>query len=73
MKKVLSMRYLLAEFRFAKGINDMQMMEQSWFAIMDEIKGKPKFYRRFILWRMRKSFRSMTLFKVMRFLSSKKP
>ena len=67
------MRYLLQAFRFARSIEDMEMMQQHWFAIMEEIKGKPKIYRRFILWRMRIGFRQMTSFKVMRFLTSKKP
>ena len=73
MKKVINMRYLLGGYRFARGINDFEMLEQHWFAIMEEIKDKPRLYKRFILWRMRKDFREMTTFRVMRFLTSKKP
>lgn len=72
MKKVLTMKYMLQSYRFARSIQDMEMMEQYFFAIMDEIKDKPKFYKRFILKRMQKDFRQMTQFKIMRFLISKK-
>ena len=72
MKKVLTIKYMLAGYRFARSIEDLEMMEEYYFGIMEAIKGKPKFYKRFILRRMRKDFREMTQFKVLRFLTSKK-
>lgn len=72
MKKVLTVKYMLQAYRFARDIEDMEMLEQHWSALMKHIKGKPKLYKRFIFWRMRKGFRQMTTFRVMRFLVNKK-
>lgn len=72
MKKVLTIRYLLQGYRFARSIEDLSMMEEHYFGIMDYLKGKPKIFKRFILWRMRKEFRAMLSFKVMRYLISKR-
>ena len=73
MKKVLNLKYMLQAYRFARDIEDMEMLQEHWSALMNHIEDKPMFYKRFIFWRMRKGFREMTTFKVMRFLTSKKP
>jgi hypothetical protein len=66
MKKVLNMRYMLQAYRFARDIQDMQMMEQYFCAIMSELKNKPYLYRRFIHRRMAKGFKPFNLFAVLR-------
>jgi len=72
MRKKLSMRYLLQGYRFARSIQDLEMMEEYFFGIVNAIQDKPYLYKKFIHSRMRKDFRQMTQFKVMRFLISKK-
>jgi hypothetical protein len=69
MRKVLNMRYMLQAYRFARDIQDMDMMEQYFSAIMNELKTKPYLYKRFIYRRMRKGFKPLTLFAVLRRLT----
>jgi hypothetical protein len=69
MKKVLNMRYMLQAYRFARDVQDILMMEQYFFAIMEELKEKPYLYRRFIYRRMAKGFKPLSLFAVLRRLT----
>jgi hypothetical protein len=69
MRKVLNMRYMLQAYRFARDIQDMDMMEQYFSAIMNELKTKPYLYKRFIYRRMRKGFKPLSLFAVLRRLT----
>jgi hypothetical protein len=71
MKKVLNMRYMLQAYRFARDVQDIEMMEQYFFAIIDEIKGKPYLYKLFIHKRMQKHYKPkpMSLFAILRKLT----
>ena len=60
---------MLQAYRFARDVQDMEMMEQYFYAIMDEIKEKPYLYRRFIHRRMAKGFKPLNLFAVLRRLT----
>jgi hypothetical protein len=60
---------MLQAYRFARDVQDMLMMEQFFFAIMEELKNKPYLYRRFIHRRMAKGFKPFNLFAVMRRLT----
>jgi hypothetical protein len=69
MKKVLNIRYLLQAYRFSRDIEDFEMMEQYFYAIREELKGKPYLYKRFIHRRMAKGFKPLNLFAVLRRLT----
>ena len=72
MKKVLNMRYMLQAYRFARDVQDMEMMEQYFFAIINETKNKPYVYKLWIHRRMRRDYKpkAMSLFGVLRKLTS---